>query len=79
MKVFIFRVIVGNEGGDVFIDATLLQELVQSILNTTIKLGSRAEKVSSYKGSCEKQRKKCRRTNVQTTALPVSFGSEFLA
>ena len=36
-----------NEGGDVFIDATLLQELIKFILDTNIKLGSRTEKVSS--------------------------------
>ena len=38
--------IIGNEGGNVFIDATLLQELVEFILDTNIKLGPRTEKVS---------------------------------
>ena len=51
-------VIVGNEGGDVFIDATLLQEPIKFILDSNIKLGSRTEKVSSLAKADVKRREK---------------------
>lgn len=51
-------VIVGNEGGDVFIDATLLQEPIKFILDSNIKLGSRTGKVSSLAKADVKRREK---------------------
>ena len=51
-------VIVGNEGGDVFIDAALLQDPIKFILDSNIKLGSQTDKVSSLAKTDVKGREK---------------------
>ena len=58
MKVFTLLVMVGNEGSDIFIDATPLQEPIKFILDSNIKLGSRTEKVSSLAKADAKRREK---------------------